>query len=102
MAVTQDYRPGLLSAVPTGLNLERGVLTQTLKTLALPALKRVIKVEILSRSAEALLPPHECGGSHHESHNFPVLTQALKAVPFKESLMPCVVPKPQALLAPKC
>jgi hypothetical protein len=23
-------------------------------------------VESVSRSAEALLPPHECGGSHHE------------------------------------
>jgi hypothetical protein len=32
----------------------------------LPALKRRIKVEALFRSAEALLPPHECGGSHHE------------------------------------
>jgi hypothetical protein len=28
---------------------------------AAPALKRIIRVEILSRSAEALLPPHECG-----------------------------------------
>src|SRR5271154_2472872 len=34
------------------------------KGKALPALKRRIKVETLSRSAEALLPPHECGGSH--------------------------------------
>jgi hypothetical protein len=25
----------------------------------------MIDVETLSRSAEALLPPHECGGSHH-------------------------------------
>jgi hypothetical protein len=47
----------------------------------LPALKRMIKVEALSRSAEALLPPHECGGSHHESRSFPVLTQTLKAAP---------------------
>jgi hypothetical protein len=30
----------------------------------LPALKRTIRVETLSRSAEALLPPHKCGGSH--------------------------------------
>jgi hypothetical protein len=26
--------------------------------------KRVIRVETRSRSAEALLPPHKCGGSH--------------------------------------
>jgi hypothetical protein len=25
------------------------------------------RVETVSRSAEALLPPHKCGGSHHES-----------------------------------
>jgi hypothetical protein len=29
-----------------------------------PALKRVMRVESRSRSAEALLPPHKCGGSH--------------------------------------
>src|SRR6202041_3370831 len=28
--------------------------------------KRVIRVETLSRSAKALLPPHKCGGSHHQ------------------------------------
>jgi hypothetical protein len=44
------------------------------KGLVLPALKRMIKVEALSQSAEALLPPHECGGFHHESRSFPVLT----------------------------
>jgi hypothetical protein len=38
---------------------------QTLQLLALPALKRMIKVETLSRSAKALLPPHKCGGCHH-------------------------------------
>jgi hypothetical protein len=32
--------------------------------VASPALKRMIRVETLFRSAEALLPPHECGGSH--------------------------------------
>jgi hypothetical protein len=37
----------------------------------LPALKRMIRVEALFRSAEALLPPHECGGSHHESSGAP-------------------------------
>jgi len=42
----------------------------------------MIKVETLSRSAEALLPPHECGGFHHESAGFPVLTQTRKPVPF--------------------
>jgi hypothetical protein len=31
---------------------------------ARPALKRVIRVETLSQSAKALLPPHKCGGSH--------------------------------------
>jgi hypothetical protein len=36
----------------------------TKEALALPALKRVIRVETLSQSAEALLPPHKCGGSH--------------------------------------
>jgi hypothetical protein len=30
--------------------------------LALPALKRMIRVESLSQSAKALLPPHKCGG----------------------------------------
>jgi hypothetical protein len=45
--------------------------------VGLPALKRSIKVEALSRSAKALLPPHECGGSHHESRSFPVVTQTL-------------------------
>jgi hypothetical protein len=29
----------------------------------LPALKRMIQVEALLRSAKALLPPHKCGGS---------------------------------------
>jgi hypothetical protein len=47
------------------------------KPLALPALKRMIKIETLSRSAKALLPPHKCGGFHHESHGLPVLTQTL-------------------------
>ena len=28
--------------------------------------KRVIRVETLSRSAKALLPPHKCGGSHNQ------------------------------------
>src|ERR1035438_6551384 len=32
---------------------------------SLPALKRVIKADLF-RSAEALLPPHKCGGSHRE------------------------------------
>src|ERR1019366_1291890 len=32
---------------------------------SLPALKRVIKANLF-RSAEALLPPHKCGGSHRE------------------------------------
>jgi hypothetical protein len=32
--------------------------------------KRVIRVEALSRSAKALLPPHKCGGSHHEFRSF--------------------------------
>jgi hypothetical protein len=42
-----------------------GSLTQGLIRLrALPALKRVIRIETLSQSAKALLPPHECGGSH--------------------------------------
>jgi hypothetical protein len=45
--------------------------------LALPALKRMIKVTTLSRRAKALLPPHKCGGFHHESHGFPALTQTL-------------------------
>ena len=49
---------------------------------ALSAIKRMIKVEALSRSAEALLPPHECGSSHHESRGFPVLTQPVKRPPF--------------------
>ena len=31
-----------------------------------PALKRVIRIETFSRSAKALLPPHKCGGSHHQ------------------------------------
>jgi len=38
----------------------------TNEALALPALKRVIRVETLSQSAKALLPPHKCGGSHHQ------------------------------------
>jgi hypothetical protein len=33
-----------------------------------PALKRVIKADLF-RSAEALLPPHKCGGSHREGHS---------------------------------
>jgi hypothetical protein len=36
----------------------------TSEALALPALKRVIRVETPSRSAKALVPPHKCGGSH--------------------------------------
>ena len=51
------------------------------KGLVLPALKRMIEIEALSRSAEALLPPPECGGSHHESRSFPVLAQPVKAPP---------------------
>ena len=31
--LTQDSRPGLLSAVPPGLNLEKVVLTQTLQAV---------------------------------------------------------------------
>jgi hypothetical protein len=38
----------------------------THEALALPALKRLIRVETLSRRAKALLPPHKCGGSHHQ------------------------------------
>jgi hypothetical protein len=33
----------------------------------MPALKRMIGVDTLFRSAQALLPPHECGGSHHDT-----------------------------------
>jgi hypothetical protein len=62
------------------------VLTHTLKTLAVPALKRMIKVETLSRSAQALLPPHKCGGSHHESHGFLVRTHTLQPVHSKQNL----------------
>jgi hypothetical protein len=36
---------------------------KTKSGLALPALKRVIRVETLSQSAKALFPPHKCGGS---------------------------------------
>jgi hypothetical protein len=36
----------------------------------LPALKRVIRVETLSQSAEALLPPHKCGGFHDSNKVF--------------------------------
>ena len=36
----------------------------TNEALTLPALKRVIRVEALSRTAKALLPPHKCGGFH--------------------------------------
>jgi hypothetical protein len=38
----------------------------THEALALPALKRVMRVESLSQSAKALLPPHKCGGSRHQ------------------------------------
>jgi hypothetical protein len=34
LIITQDYRPGLLSAVPSGLSWESIVLTQTLKAVA--------------------------------------------------------------------
>ena len=34
------------------------------EALALPTLKRVIRVKTLSQSAQALFPPHKCGGSH--------------------------------------
>ena len=47
----------------------------THEALALPALKRVIRVETLSRSAKALLPPHKCGGSHHRFGQDCALTQ---------------------------
>ena len=49
------------------------------EALALPALKRVIRVETLLRSAQALLPPHECGGSHHEFRSFSSHTDSSKA-----------------------
>ena len=49
----------------------------TNEALALPALKRVIRVETLSQSAKALLPPHKCGGSHHQFGQ-----DSLSAVPF--------------------
>ena len=52
--------------------------TKNPQGLASPALKRMINVDPLSRSAQALVPPHKCGGFHHESHGFPVLTQGLK------------------------
>jgi hypothetical protein len=50
-----DVSPGLLSASPFGTG-----------SLVWPALKRVIRVETLSQSAKALVPPHKCGGSHLE------------------------------------
>ena len=43
-----------------------------------PALKRTGRVETVSRSAKALLPPHKCGGCHHPSLGLAVLTQTLK------------------------
>ena len=46
----------------------------TNEALAFPALKRVIRVETLSQSAKALLPPHKCGGSHH-SASVPFVTR---------------------------
>jgi len=41
-----------------------------------PALKRAIRVESLSRSAKALLPPHKCGGSHDQSAGVSVVEAA--------------------------
>ena len=35
----------------------------------MPALKRVIRAETLSRSAKVLPPPHKCGGSDHSRQN---------------------------------
>jgi hypothetical protein len=39
------------------------------RLLEFPALKRIVVDEVLSRSAEALLPPHDmnCGGSHQNA-----------------------------------
>jgi hypothetical protein len=56
---------GLPPLIWTSLTFSRFSHAGTDEALALPpALKRMIKIEILFRSAEALLPPHECGGSH--------------------------------------
>jgi len=53
-----------------------------LEALALPALKRVMRVETLSRSAKALLPPHKCGGSHRpRSYRSPSLLPGGNNVP---------------------
>ena len=41
---------------------------RTHEALALPALKRVMRVETLSRSAKALLPPHKCGAPSFETN----------------------------------
>jgi hypothetical protein len=61
--LTQDSRPGLLSAVPPGLNLEKVVLTQTLQ--AVPkcfAMNSALAVEVclpLSRPVQTLAHPAE-------------------------------------------
>src|SRR5580704_3513148 len=52
---------GLPQLIWTGLILRRFSHAGAHEALALPpALKRMIRIEILSRSAKALLPPHTC------------------------------------------
>ena len=49
----------------------------THEALALPALKRVIRVETLSQSAKALFPPHKCGGSHRSQQELESVTRVI-------------------------
>ena len=71
-SIPQPFRAGLtFGRRPSGPREPMGSLPRfshagTHEALTLPALKRVIRVETLSRSAQALLPPHKCGGSHHQ------------------------------------
>ena len=80
--LSAHHRQHRVSANSTYADISVEELPSGAEALPSPALKRMIKVATLSRSAEALLPPHECGGFHHESAGFPVLTQTRKPVPF--------------------
>jgi hypothetical protein len=59
-------RPGIHLPLRTIRVGERVKIRQK-KPPSAPALKRIAKSTLFSGALKALLPPHECGGSHQET-----------------------------------
>jgi hypothetical protein len=59
-------RPGIHLPLRT-IRVGERVKTRQKKSPSAPALKRIAK--LFSGALKALLPPHECGGSHQETRD---------------------------------